>query len=551
MAAALELESVPPDRVARHWAAAGETERAAVIAREAAADLRAQGATRRAFDCFEIAARCPPADPESAAALYEEAAVTAARIGEFAAMQRWITAAERSYHEAGRGDLAVRMRLDPAFDYLPVRRSTAIRDEPVERLLVDAQTAMAAGDCEAAHSLVADAVETARERRDGMALARAARMTQLSLGEFEHGDAILEEALALPDVPAQPGRESRIRTIHAVGRAAQGHPLEALDLIRRALAISRQEGDAVRWTGQMALGNALVAVGDLDAGIAAVKAAAGNLPSAAPMHAFVDGYRAFEDGDVEGGLAAMASGTDALLTEFDFDPLGRAVTAAHVLYIRALSEAHGGRPEAALQTVRRLDVLSPEPFSDVAVDAAYVLARAGAAAGDREAQLEARRRVADLARVASGPAVLAAVEAVHAFTASSGDTSRHLQAAAALFERAPRPVLAAELWCDAALAAPGSAALERADRLCAEHGLGRIGERVAAIRAAPASAPTVLALLTSREREVVALAAEGLTNREIGERLYLADGTVRNYLSTAFAKLGVSRRAELGRLVAG
>ena len=174
------------------------------------------------------------------------------------------------------------------------------------------------------------------------------------------------------------------------------------------------------------------------------------------MHTFVDGYRAFEDGDVESGLAAMASGTDALLTEFDFDPLGRAVTAAHVLYIRALSEAHGGRPEAALQTVRRLDVLSPEPFSDVAVDAAYVLARAGAAAGDREAQLQARRRVADLARVASGPAVLAAVEAVHAFTASSGDMSRHLQAAAALFERAPRPVLAAELWCDAALAAPGA-----------------------------------------------------------------------------------------------
>jgi DNA-binding NarL/FixJ family response regulator len=48
---------------------------------------------------------------------------------------------------------------------------------------------------------------------------------------------------------------------------------------------------------------------------------------------------------------------------------------------------------------------------------------------------------------------------------------------------------------------------------------------------------------------VVALAADGLTNRQIGERLYLSDGTVRNYLSTAFAKLGVSRRAELGRLV--
>ena len=42
------------------------------------------------------------------------------------------------------------MRLDPAFDYLPVRRSSAIRDEPVERLLVDAQAAMVAGDSEIA-----------------------------------------------------------------------------------------------------------------------------------------------------------------------------------------------------------------------------------------------------------------------------------------------------------------------------------------------------------------------------------------------------------------
>ena len=66
----------------------------------------------------------------------------------------------------------------------------------------------------------------------------------------------------------------------------------------------------------------------------------------------------------------------------------------------------------------------------------------------------------------------------------------------------------------------------------------------------PPRLPGALAELTSREREVVLLAAEGLSNREIGARLYLSDGTVRNYLSTAFTKLGVSRRAELARLVA-
>jgi RNA polymerase sigma factor (sigma-70 family) len=60
----------------------------------------------------------------------------------------------------------------------------------------------------------------------------------------------------------------------------------------------------------------------------------------------------------------------------------------------------------------------------------------------------------------------------------------------------------------------------------------------------------VLAELTEREREVVLLAAEGLSNREIGARLYLSEGTVRNYLSTAFGKLGVARRAQLAPLVA-
>jgi len=64
------------------------------------------------------------------------------------------------------------------------------------------------------------------------------------------------------------------------------------------------------------------------------------------------------------------------------------------------------------------------------------------------------------------------------------------------------------------------------------------------------SALAWLSELTPREREVVLLVAEGLSNRQVGGRLYLAEGTVRNYLSTAFDKLGVSRRAEVARLIA-
>jgi two-component system nitrate/nitrite response regulator NarL len=54
-----------------------------------------------------------------------------------------------------------------------------------------------------------------------------------------------------------------------------------------------------------------------------------------------------------------------------------------------------------------------------------------------------------------------------------------------------------------------------------------------------------MALLTAREREVVALVAEGLRNQEISARLGLREHTVRNYLFKIFEKLGISSRVEL------
>jgi len=67
-----------------------------------------------------------------------------------------------------------------------------------------------------------------------------------------------------------------------------------------------------------------------------------------------------------------------------------------------------------------------------------------------------------------------------------------------------------------------------------------------------ASSPTVRAvdangldLLSKREMEVVRSLAEGLTNREIAERLGLSQHTIKNYLFRVFDKLGVTRRVEL------
>jgi DNA-binding NarL/FixJ family response regulator len=53
-----------------------------------------------------------------------------------------------------------------------------------------------------------------------------------------------------------------------------------------------------------------------------------------------------------------------------------------------------------------------------------------------------------------------------------------------------------------------------------------------------------LAGLTQQERRILELIGEGLTNRQIGERLFLAEKTVKNYVSTLFAKLGMERRTQ-------
>jgi DNA-binding NarL/FixJ family response regulator len=53
-----------------------------------------------------------------------------------------------------------------------------------------------------------------------------------------------------------------------------------------------------------------------------------------------------------------------------------------------------------------------------------------------------------------------------------------------------------------------------------------------------------LAGLTGQERKILELIGEGLTNRQIGERMYLAEKTVKNYISALFAKLGMERRTQ-------
>jgi two-component system response regulator DevR len=65
------------------------------------------------------------------------------------------------------------------------------------------------------------------------------------------------------------------------------------------------------------------------------------------------------------------------------------------------------------------------------------------------------------------------------------------------------------------------------------------------LREGPSAADPRLGVLSDRERAVLALIADGLSNREIGARLYLAEKTVKNHVSRLLAKLQMERRTQV------
>ena len=63
--------------------------------------------------------------------------------------------------------------------------------------------------------------------------------------------------------------------------------------------------------------------------------------------------------------------------------------------------------------------------------------------------------------------------------------------------------------------------------------------------AAQSATQPVYGEFTEREQEIAALLVEGLTNRQIADRLYISEGTVKNYISTIYDKTGIHDRVKL------
>jgi ATP/maltotriose-dependent transcriptional regulator MalT len=247
---------------------------------------------------------------------------------------------------------------------------------------------------------------------------------------------------------------------------------------------------------------------------------------------------------------------------------GTGITAApeDVLWPEAQLIAATGAPDEALALVAGLyDTMLARPAL-LAADpaAAGPLVTLALSAGDRGRARLVARAARELA-TRNPRSHSAAGAAAHAEGLLHDDLAR-LRDAIEQFRGTPRPLALAAALEDAAVAGrdrveaatvrtwydesltlvTASGARQAQQRL--EKRLGRW--RGPAARAAPPAAQPCLPQLSPAERNVALLVAEGLTNVEVAERLFLSKHTVDSHLRKIFSKLDIRRRVELARVVA-
>lgn len=152
-------------------------------------------------------------------------------------------------------------------------------------------------------------------------------------------------------------------------------------------------------------------------------------------------------------------------------------------------------------------------------------------------------RLAELAATAQGE--LIGLMAAHAAAAAAGDGAALDRVADALASLGAN-LLAAEALAQASRAHDRAGQWTRSRRSRARAGF--LMELCGGIRT-PALEKVEILTLTQREHHVAKLAAAGLSNRKIAERLVLSKRTVDNHLHKVYAKLGIAGRAELGPLL--
>lgn len=257
--------------------------------------------------------------------------------------------------------------------------------------------------------------------------------------------------------------------------------------------------------------------------------------------------------------AARVRAEDALALIDPLESRSVAVYARRALGAAALAD---GAHEAAYDQLRTIFTPAGAPVHyHAAYPALADLAAAAVRSGRRdEAAAIVERSARDLGARAS-PRLRALIGRARGLLADSDEAERHFRAALAdpvprhwPFERAQTLLDLAE-WLRrrrriAEARGPLTEALETFRRLGARPWIERArAEARAAGLDVTDSTPDALAELSPQQQQIVRLAARGLTNREIGERLFLSPRTIGSHLYRSFPKLGITARSQLRDLV--
>jgi len=216
-----------------------------------------------------------------------------------------------------------------------------------------------------------------------------------------------------------------------------------------------------------------------------------------------------------------------------------------------------GSRRSAAKIIQGISGNAPKAHRRV-FDLLPILIRIALATGDVVSARLGRDFSLQLANGSDAPGVLLAAARCRATVDGDVDAAKRV---VELARMSPRPLLAAQALEDAAavLDPPDAAAiLEEAVHLYGELGAkrdhARVAARLADLGGQAEALPSPRATsgwdaLTPAELNVVHLAVDGLTNREIGAKLFVSHRTVATHLSHAFDKLGLRSRVELARVV--
>ncbi|WP_063727213.1 helix-turn-helix transcriptional regulator [Streptomyces sp. RTd22] len=533
-----------PDRRAWHLAAAAEgpDEEIAAALEESAGRARTRGGYTAAVTALERAAELSPAPHDRARRL-----VAAAREAVATGQPHWVR------------ELAARAR--------------ALTDDPAlvaEASLRVGQVLTLSAEHDTALTLLTRAAEDPRLRRTAVGLASVAGFYS---GDEDHRLAIRAQAqgdpwtLAVTD-PAE-ARSERAAALPALVERADGDPalLNSLGamawlLDETALAVRIFDDALDRWRLRGTLPTGLGCTAGwayLDHGLWAQArlAAASTVSSVAGLPHLEAAVRSLEAAPLAltGRTAEARTAASAALSLVDPDrSRAVAVRARWALGMAAVAE---GDQSTAYEQFRLLFTPDGDPVHYACSHAGVAELAAAAVRTGHHAEAAAivertEKRLAD----DLSPRMRALIHRAHALLDPSG-AEPHFTAALAdpagrqwPFERAQILLDHAE-WLRRAHRITDArpllhTALETFRRLGAHPWTDRAQAELRAAGVDPApTTPDALTTLTPQQQHIIRLAAKGLSNREIGERLFLSPRTVGSHLYRSFPKLGVTARSQL------